>query len=420
MKRVGVLLLLIFLAFVAWYATIYLAPLVTFAVGSVIIALTGGAIGLVAIFLWSAVERVGQRREARLELRAKRYLIDAQTQHEYAKAEVIIAPAGSQVFVPPGRIMVPVHLEGEMSRWQYHQMIFGKRAGEQPEIVVENPLSLPAPQADIIAVLVDIQRLMILGVSGSGKSSLLRHVVAAKLRAGIKIILIDPHGARPKWGLQIDAVGFGERWEEIIEVFERLEWEHTRRIRLIEQGHPERGFPIVTVVIEELQAIVEYFQNNKTAEFDVGYYIRMFLTRTRKTGIDIIVATQAKGVRATGLEGFSENRDAFLTAKTQGHDGKNHRVLFPGDDGEMVEYAPPPLWPDTRPVGVQPHSILDLPVAPTADERRVVELAAQGASKNEICRQVWGGKNATRYADIETILAKFGGDFSGDEAVISR
>jgi len=41
-------------------------------------------------------------------------------------------------------------------------------------------------------------------------------------------------------------------------------------------------------------------------------------------------------------------------------------------------------------------------------ERRVLELAAAGASRAQICEAVWGYKSSNKYPEIEEILGRWG------------
>lgn len=295
-----------------------------------------------------------------------------------------------------------------VTRWQQWQAIHAPRNRELPAPAVHPMLEAPGRVA-LLDLLEREQRLLILGPSGSGKSSLLKHVVSQKIRNDTKVLLCDPHGSRPKWGPHVDAVGFGERFEQILETFQALEFEHKERIRKIEFGHAERDFQIVTVVIEEVQALVEYFTG---AGVDIGYFIRMFLTRTRKTGLDIIAVSQEDSVKALGVEGFGKNRGAFATARTTGRDGHTeHKVILQSEQGEPLEFQAPPFWPSDLPVGVDQNRVIMLPPPPSVEEQAIIEALRNepDASDYKLQKAVFNGKVGSSYVDkINAVKAKFG------------
>lgn len=406
--------------------------------GGAVVLLMGAIIGLAA-WVWILFERGRVASEQRLEAQARRKLAERE-----ASILVTVADAGQQVFltVPEGlrtytkplHLSPALHLNGpgqvisqpELTRWQMYQLAHAtaKRAdGTAPPpglIQIEPALALPDGMG-IVDRLATEQRLLLLGPSGSGKSSVLRHVVNAKLAQVGQVVLCDPHGSRPRWGEQIDAVGFGERFDQILDTFTRLEWIHTCRIRQIEAGHPERGFEIITVILEEVQAIVEYFNEldkglKRGEKVNISHYIKLFLTRTRKTGIDVIAASQASTVDALGLRGFSQNRDAFALAELSGRDGRGHRVKFTDEAGQVIEADPPPLWPDYLPVGVRPERVYLLPPAPTAEQYKIIDAlrAEPGVSDYKVCQVVWGeaGKGPVKGSSyvnkINEVRALFG------------
>lgn len=380
LNRTEIIILIIALALFAYL----IAPAtVTAAISTAVtIFLIALASGLLSGLVWTALALVHKVQSHRLSIRiANAKMISEMT---------IVAPRNSQILVPAGFNWQPLH------GWSTETSVL--EALPEPVIQIAQP--------DVISLLAQEQRLFILGDSGSGKSSLLRHVVASKLAGNERVVICDPHGSRPKWGTQVDAVGFGEDWNGILECFRSLEHLHGQRIKMIADGHPERQFDLVTVVVEELQNLVAYFKEEKV---DVGKYIRMFLTRTRKTGIDIAVCGNASTVGATGLKGFSQNAGAFSFVRTEGKDGRGHTVLYTDAHGSDHLYDPaPPYWPDTRPVGVQPGSIFTLPVAPSDEEAAILKGLEQGWSRARICKEVLGkSKNGRLTKMIGEVENKF-------------
>lgn len=297
--------------------------------------------------------------------------------------------------------------ETHANRWQQWQLLTMPRArGDQ---LAQQPLLEPPDPDHIVDLLAREQRLLIWGASGSGKSSLLKHVANSKLQQETQLLVCDPHGSRPKWGPSVDAIGFGERYGQILDTLRALEFEHTARIRQIEHGRAERDFPIITIILEEVQALVEHF-NQAGEDADIGYYIRMLLTRTRKTGIDIIAVSQEVSVKALGLEGFGKNRSAFAMAETTGRDGRGHKVHYTNEYGDRVETDPPPYWPSDLPVGISQNKIIYLPPPPSHEETQIIDIlrADPDATDYQISKQVWGAQGSSYKTKIEAVKAKFG------------
>jgi len=399
-------------ALLAWYALTMLAAEVALTMRALLAMAVFTffvACGMGLVYAWQIGQSESRKRRAEAE--------QAEAKAEAEKRQIVTARHNDQVYVIEAGISKPLHLSPtnvngsiiqpsaeEINRWLYFHA--QRPAQQQPVIEVEpgcpHPLLLGAPPANTVELLAREQRLLLQGPSGSGKSSLLRHLVNYQVTQGTRVILCDPHGARPKWGTGVDAVGFGERYGEIMETFSQLEWLHKERLHQIEHGHPERAFEGVLVVIEEVQGLVEEMNHQKR---DVGRYVRMFLTRTRKTAIDIWAVSQEGTVGALGLKGFARNREAFTVAETMGRDGRDHQVKIT-DNGEEIILPAPPLWPDTKPVGVEPRSIFDPPTAPSDDERAVIEYLRKnpGASNYAVCRDVFDDKRGeSRYQMIDEI-----------------
>lgn len=349
--------------------------------------IVGGLVTL-GVYCYLAWERVQSSRTARRK----------------DELQITVAKPGDQIIVSQIGDKwrhQPVHLL-ESEQWMIHNLLYSTATKVPPQTQQYLLESSAQTQQNILDLLRQDQRLLIYGPSGSGKSSLLRHIVSNKLQDSGKILLCDPHGSRPKWGQHVDAIGFGEQWDEILRVFKWLEMQHKKRIKQIGQGHRERGFPIITVIIEEVQAIVQQLTPKV-----IGPYMQMFLTRTRKTGIDVIAVTQATTVEALALKNFAQNRDAFAMCQTSGRDGRGHKITYKNEYGDELDFDAPVLWPDTIPVGVTQEKVLELPASfvlemPVDKDAEWVKLVRSGISKNEASLKVFGrpyGGNLTKLGE---------------------
>jgi hypothetical protein len=397
-----------------------------FRVGVVVVGVLAAAgllVGLIAGVVWLVARAMGQYYQVQ----------EQKTRLEHAKTQIEFAPPGYQAYarvVGGSHVsVVPTHLfpaghngsyGGEepppwlLEMYRLHTEANAKRPGHN--LTVEGRATLAAgddPRAalNLVDTLARTHRLMIQGASGSGKSSLVRHVVARKLDLVDQLVLCDPHGSRPKWGAAVDAVGFGDDVEAIINTLAGLEVEYARRLQLLTTGERrEREFPVICLVIEELPSIADFCREGK---IDLGHYIRLFLNKTRKTAIDLILVSQESTVEAVALKGRGQALESVSRAFTLGRDGVGHRVRYVAEDGSTIEVEPPPLWPDSLPVGVDSSKLLRLPAPQSDEERAIVEVIVQnrGASYSELAGLLGRSRSGHTNRLIQAAIAKFGLEF---------
>ena len=159
---------------------------------------------------------------------------------------------------------------------------------------------IEAPVEPILPLLKSKERIMIYGAPDSGKTTLLRHLVDAKLEIG-SVLAIDPHGNTPKWG-HVNHIGQGRDFRAISIILPQIVAEIERRYKL-EITTPETigNHPMVTIVIDELRAIVN---NCKEAGRDLAQII----CEGRKANVHIIFVAHSKTVKGLGIEGEGDIR----------------------------------------------------------------------------------------------------------------
>lgn len=257
----------------------------------------------------------------------------------------------------------------------------------------------------IIPELATRQRILVVGASDSGKTTLLRHLIDAKGSC----LVIDPHGTPPKWG-QVKHIGQGRDYKAISASLNWLIREMNKRYEQLGTGEVgERGHDRVTVIIDEWRAIVK---NVKTA----GDHISTLLTEARKTNIDLVVATHSKMVKALGIEGEGDLRKGFTVVNLYGGNGEQHRATLSTNGGEEVEFSLPGPYPNDDftaqiatkllPSEVESMerngSILDLDMAPETaqaliDQQVIDEYQATG-SYSAAFRLLYRLENGSDYA----------------------
>lgn len=239
----------------------------------------------------------------------------------------------------------------------------------------------------ILPELVQRQRVLIVGASDSGKTTLLRHLIDAKGNC----LVIDPHGTPPKWG-KAKHIGQGRDYKAIGASLTWLIREMDKRYEQLGTGEvKERTHDQVTVIIDEWRAIVKHV---KTA----GEQISTLLTEGRKVNLDLIVATHSQMVKALGIEGEGDLRKGFTVVNLSGGNGEPHRATLSTNAGDPVEYALPgpyneqtfneqiavKLLPAEVETMERAGTILDLNVAPETEQdfidQQVIEARNRGES----------------------------------------
>ena len=186
---------------------------------------------------------------------------------------------------------------------------------------------------DVYVTAKDLCHVALAGLTGNGKSSIMRLIMAQLCKIGVTVLLLNPHY------MQWDHSG-GEDWTpyepylekspidcagyETIETY--LEWTAktllSNRIKRAREGKPI-GKPFF-IVIDELPAIVAESK-------DVPNHIAKLLREGRKYGIFLIVASQDFQVKTIGFEGGGV-RKCFKTAFYVGGDVATAKALLNDDN----------------------------------------------------------------------------------------
>lgn len=263
----------------------------------------------------------------------------------------------------------------------------------------------------VLPILVEAQRAVIAGPSGTGKTTLLQHLVSERARFS-KIILLDPHGQRPKYGSLVDSVGCGMRFDEIDEALRSIDFLMVQRYQDIAAGADHRSHSNVTLIIDELMAIVDDKQRGEAAK-EAATVIKRLATQARKSSIDVFLIAHSLLVGQTGLKGASDLLANFTVVEL--HQDLDHtrscylHVRKPAGRKELIECGLPGPFDESRTV-VSPDRILTLPPAPTLEEIRIIDAirSSPGASFGEIARISGLSNSSHTNRKIKQIIEKFG------------
>lgn len=401
-KIMPTLTLLLILLGLGWYLDSLAHQEITNTVKVVIYTLAAVVVvALVSILLFGILIF----RERLLKERANRQLKERE-----AKVMYLVAEEGQQVYIRDADKHITwrtAHLDSrvyangqptvpnqaELLTWQTYM------ARRQPRTVSEAaPLLLPAPSSgDLLTALDSVQRCLIVGASDSGKTTLLQWLVSRRLQTS-KVIVIDPHAYPQKWPGCV-VVGTGRNYPEIAKALDALVRLMTKRYEEIGKGVvAEQAHARVTILIDEWRAIIYNVKGASEA-------IKALLTESRKAAFSVFVATHSDRAKPLGLEGEYDLKDGFAVVRLTIANGQRQATLDTGS-GEMP-VALPGAFHSQKPSIIEADEVINLEPEPTPEEARILGLHKDGASFNEIARQVYGHTGGKQTEQIKDVLAKF-------------
>jgi hypothetical protein len=173
----------------------------------------------------------------------------------------------------------------------------------------------------------------------------------------------------------------------------------TKRYEEIGKGMvAEQAHSRITILIDEWRAIVYNVKDASDA-------IKALLTESRKAAFSVFVATHSDRAKPLGLEGEYDLKDGFAIVRLSIANGQRYATLDTGT-GE-VPVLLPGMYPSQNPPVIETEEMINLEPEPTLEEAHILALHAEGASFNEIARQVYGHTGGKQTEQIKEVLAKF-------------
>lgn len=312
----------------------------------------------------------------------------------------------------------------------------------QPLPVAQEPMTQIEFQQPLLPVLLSMDRLLIIGGMGAGKSELLRHLAFQRSQQG-ETVIIDSHSAPDDWPESCRVVGRGRQYRQIESEVGRIMGEMDRRYKLHSAGHGG-AFQPLTLVVDELTVLNQFT--------DISDQLKALLCECRKVSIRLVFAGQSDRAGALGLRGNYDLKSGFealvyleqestgerIATVQRGTDKQGRRFLHPGpfagcpgypsrpgvspqnphcraetggirggtarrdtDMGQLIEHNPGPSYaqftePDQR------------RFFESRFEKQVVELAESGASMRAIAKEAFGFTNGRKISEVKAILTKHG------------
>jgi len=241
------------------------------------LALIGLTLGFIAIIGGSYFYVVGTVKDRAHATRIR----DAEARRAHHEADVIIRGGAGAGYL--------VHRRDGLLRF-FAPPPSGKHdAGVGPDPVVEE---LP----DLLPVLLQADRSLIVGGMGAGKSELLRWIAADRLREG-HVIIIDTHGIPGDWPPYCQVAGMGRRYAEAEGAVRAVIKEMDRRYQIMAAGIRTPHHPM-TLIIDEM-TVLNQFTN-------LGDEFKSLLCECRKAAIKLYVAGQSDRAGSLGIKGNAD------------------------------------------------------------------------------------------------------------------
>ena len=240
---------------------------------------------------------------------------------------------------------LPVAVEEENQRWHYFtQFKFLSRMkggrGQNEQLLLEGDQNMMSfleddqtalPPPNILDILGQAQRALIVGPSNAGKTTLLNHYIRQCQAAGPgEILVIDPHAEPSHWrGCKV--VGISSNHPEISETLEKL-------IRIMEKRYEEIGkglvktgqHPPISVIIDEWMSIANMCPN-------ASHVMVRLLTESRKAAFSVIICSHSQRIKSLGLTGQGDLKEGFTVVKLMLTPDERRKALIDMGDGVDTE-----------------------------------------------------------------------------------
>lgn len=305
---------------------------------------------------------------------------------------------------------LPVPIEAENNRWYYFtQFKFLSRTksgrGQNEQLLLEGDRNMSfigddqpvLPPPNILDILGQAQRALIVGPSNAGKTTLFNHYIRRKISSGAgEILVIDPHAEPTHWrGCRV--VGIKSNHAEITETLDKLIRIMEKRYEEIGNGDVKTGeHPPITVIIDEWMSIEKMCKN-------ASHVMVRLLTESRKAAFSIIIGSHSQRVKSLGLAGQGDLKEGFTVIKLiLTPDERRKAIIDMGDGvdteaelpGPFIDYGAevPILEPSQTQVWDTLLNDEDL-MEPSDLEQQAFDLYEKGESLRNITPDLFGGDN---------------------------
>jgi hypothetical protein len=417
----GLVLVSLFLAYLSAYEALQrIAPIIAYLLGGFLVALiiVGGLTFLCGGFFYGfnvVKTRVIELQSHQIIFQANAIAAEAEAQQK--RIMVIEAPKDRQIFIrdeDPHSVYRPAHLsptyvnghavaalpeQVSLYREFHADSSRSLPPGNDQSMIIEAPL----PQKALLPAICDADNILVVGGKGTGKTTLLQWIEAAKIEAGQQITIMDSHAAPSQWSGRV--IGFNRDYQEILREMVAELRELDRRYKMRAKG--DESYLPRTCIIDEFTLLPRTLRDHH--DFEVRDYSVSLLTEGRKVKMNCVWGIHSDRVGPMGLEGAGDIRECFdVVVYLKNVKGERFAVVDFGDGKEDIRYTLPgpfigPKQPPKRPI-------------PTPEEKRILiawwEMKGEpGFSGSKLHRVVTGqtsNPNAKQLQNLRDLITKFG------------
>lgn len=402
------------LIFLAWYLTT-IRPEFLDITGLLLLCLIGVSLILFVIFLlliairtinttWTVTtEKIFQAKQITFELQARteRVLAEAKKLVLETQTFTASAPPGHQLYLidRENYKAMPLHLQmGPNGNWQSNQLYHAtKKLSAQGSIAVEPT----AATKELLPLIQNFERLLIVGGSKSGKTTIAQWLIDYRMNRG-QTIVVTPHAdnSTPK---EI-TIGGGRNFAECGSMMYWLCKEMSLRYKEVDLGTKRyEDFDSITVFIDEWDAVTGWAKDENRP--DINKHLAQLLREARKIQISLCLISHSRRVGALGLEGLGDLRDSFTILQLKHSQVTDIRsaTVEVIDEPPIETIAPGSFNSYCNPQ--MPNNKYWTLITPT--QANMVDLHSEGKSDTAIAREViLRGKNRTKPNGQEIALVR--------------
>jgi hypothetical protein len=204
------------------------------------------------------------------------------------------------------------------------------------------------PVYPLIETIVQYSRILVVGGQGSGKTSIMLWLAAAKKEIS-NVVVIDTHASPNKWPEGSYVLGFGLDYEKATMGFDQVFDLMSKRYQAIGEGKvKENSHPRICLLSDEWTELPDIIPNFKRQ------YVKPLFTKSRKSSVDLSLAAHADTAEALGMQGIVQLKKSFeVVVYCDKVDTQYNSVVQYGTDrakSKRIECMPPgPYIPNSKP-----------------------------------------------------------------------